>query len=130
MPVTFTEAALGAEGTQATFHFDGHTGDQVFLAVSTSFQQSWLPALGGNLLVGAPFLRERYDVGILPQGGTLGVSILAQEAERLQGIVHRMLDTAKREARASIFSDNDKKNQERNNYLLESSEEEASSCSA
>jgi len=28
-----------------------------------------------------------------------GVAILAQEAERLQGIVHRMLDTAKREAR-------------------------------
>ena len=28
-----------------------------------------------------------------------GVTILAQEAERLQGIVHRMLDTAKREAR-------------------------------
>ena len=30
---------------------------------------------------------------------TEGVTILAQEAERLQGIVHRMLDTAKREAR-------------------------------
>ena len=41
------------------------------------------------------------------QGGQLasdedrleGITILAQEAERLQGIVHRMLDTAKREAR-------------------------------
>lgn len=58
------------DATTTSLTFRGEPGDQVFLLGSRDSAHAWTPALGGVVLVGAPFTLQ-LDLGVLPASGVL-----------------------------------------------------------